>query len=58
MATVGMDYVDKTIENSAAYIKNWMKVLKNDKHMLVKASTQAKKAVRYITEGGQVVQET
>lgn len=37
-----------TIENSAAYIQNWMTTLKNDKRMIVQAATQAQKAADYI----------
>lgn len=38
----------KTIENSASYIQGWLKVLKNDKTMLVHAAAQAQKAADYI----------
>jgi antirestriction protein ArdC len=37
-----------TIENSAAYIQGWLKVLKNDKKLLVHAAAQAQKAADYI----------
>jgi antirestriction protein ArdC len=37
-----------TIENSAAYIKGWLKALKNDKTLLVQAASQAQKAADYI----------
>jgi len=37
-----------TIENSAAYIQGWLKVLKNDKKVLVHAAAQAQKASYYI----------
>jgi antirestriction protein ArdC len=37
-----------TIENSAAYIQGWMKVLKDDKKLLVHAASQAQKAADYI----------
>lgn len=33
--------IDNTLENSAAYIQNWLKVLRNDKSMLLKASGKA-----------------
>ncbi|RLB04609.1 MAG: hypothetical protein DRG83_04490 [Deltaproteobacteria bacterium] len=36
------------IENSAAYIQGWLKQLRNDKRLIVLASAQAEKAVRYI----------
>jgi antirestriction protein ArdC len=35
-------------ENVAAYCAGWIKKLKNDKHMLVKAGGRARKAVEYI----------
>lgn len=38
----------RTIENSAAYIRGWLKSLKNDKKMLVMAAAQAQKAADYI----------
>jgi antirestriction protein ArdC len=38
----------KTIDNSAAYIANWLSVLKNDKRMVVSAAGQAQKAADYI----------
>ena len=38
----------KTIENSAAYIQGWLKVLKNDKKCLVLAAAQAQKAADFI----------
>lgn len=40
--------VNNTLENSTAYIQNWLKVLKNDKTMLLKASGKATAAVEYI----------
>ncbi len=40
--------VTSTIENSAAYIKNWMKALKNDTKMVVSAGAQAQKAADLI----------
>ena len=40
--------IDNTLENSAAYIQNWIEVLKNDKTMLLKASGKATAAVEYI----------
>lgn len=39
---------NRTIENSTAYIQSWLKQLKNDKTLLVKASSQAQKAADYI----------
>jgi len=40
--------IDNTLENSTAYIQNWIKVLKDDKTMLLKASGKATAAVEYI----------
>jgi antirestriction protein ArdC len=39
---------NKTIDNSASYIQNWLKALKNDKKLVVMAGGQAQKAVDYI----------
>jgi antirestriction protein ArdC len=38
----------KTIENSKAYIQNWLKALKSDSKMVMKAASQAQKAFEYI----------
>ena len=40
-----------TIENSKAYLVNWLENLKEDETLLVKAGTQAMKAYNYITGG-------
>ncbi len=37
-----------TIENSAAYIKSWMRKLKDDSHLIVTAAGAAQKAADYI----------
>lgn len=39
---------DKRFRNSAAYIQNWLSVLKNDVKFIVSASGKAEKAVKYI----------
>ncbi|MBK7764501.1 MAG: DUF1738 domain-containing protein [Bacteroidetes bacterium] len=36
------------LENEAAYIQNWLEVLRNDKRFIIKASSFAQKAVEYI----------
>ncbi|MEP1085220.1 zincin-like metallopeptidase domain-containing protein [Algoriphagus sp.] len=36
------------LENSAAYIQNWLNELRNDKHLLIEAASKAQKAVDYI----------
>ena len=41
--------VDPQIENSAAYIGNWLQRLKNDKMLVYKAAAEAQKAVDYLT---------
>lgn len=38
-----------TIENAAAYIQNWLSVLKNDRKLVVNAAAAAQKAVDFIT---------
>jgi len=43
---VGID--NGTAENSAAYLRGWLKKLKDDKKILVKAAFKAQKAVDYI----------
>ncbi|UFS71760.1 ssDNA-binding domain-containing protein [Geomonas sp. RF6] len=47
-----------TIVNSAAYIRGWLKALKDDKKMLVMAAAQAQKSSDYILhrKGGEVDQ--
>ena len=43
--------IDNTRENSEAYLKSWIGKLKNDEKLLVSASSQAHKAVKYILGG-------
>lgn len=40
-------------ENSAAYIQNWESVLKRDDHLIVRAASQAEKAVHFILNDNQ-----
>ena len=47
LATLKIDS-SKTIKNSTAYIQSWLKVLRNDKKMIVFASARAEKAIKYI----------
>lgn len=42
----------KTFKNSAAYIQNWLQVLRNDVKFIVSASSRAEKAVKYILGEG------
>ena len=45
-AATGID-PDATLSNSAAYIKNWLKVLNDDPQMIVQAASKAQKAADY-----------
>lgn len=47
LATLGIEN-NRTFKNSAAYIQNWLKALKNDKKLIVSASSKAEKAIRLI----------
>ena len=47
LATLGIESTD-TFRNSAAYIQNWLKSLKNDKKMIFTASSRAEKAIKLI----------
>ena len=40
-----------SFRNSAAYLQNWLQVLKNDKRFIVSAAGKAEKAVNFILEG-------
>jgi len=44
----GHSGIERTIENSAAYIRGWLKSLKNDRTILVLAAAQAQKSSDYI----------
>jgi len=39
---------ESSMKNNAAYIQSWLKVLKNDKRMIVSAAARAEKAVKMI----------
>ena len=43
----GIETVD-TFDNATAYIQSWLRALKNDKRLIVSASTQAEKAANYV----------
>lgn len=45
--TLGID-TDKAFKNSAAYIQGWLRALKNDSKMIVRAAAKAEQAVNYI----------
>ena len=36
------------VKNNSAYIQSWLKALKEDRSLIIKASSQAEKAVKYI----------
>ena len=40
--------VERTIENSTAYIQSWLKRLKDDRKLVVQAAAQAQKASDFI----------
>lgn len=41
---------NQEVENQAAYIKNWLQVLKNDNKFIIRAASQAQKAAKFIKE--------
>lgn len=47
LATLGMEN-ERTFKNSAAYVQNWLKALRNDKRLIVTASGKAEKAIKMI----------
>lgn len=47
ISTLGMES-DHSFTNSVSYIGNWLKALRNDKTMIVKAASKAEKAVKMI----------
>lgn len=47
MNHIGIETI-KTFKNSAAYIQNWLSVLRNDNKFIVSASGKAEKAMKYI----------
>ncbi|MDO4978435.1 MAG: zincin-like metallopeptidase domain-containing protein [Eubacteriales bacterium] len=47
---VGLE-TSKSFRNSAAYIQNWLQVLKDDKRFIISAASKADKAVNYILTG-------
>jgi antirestriction protein ArdC len=49
--------VQSTVENSAAYIANWLERLRNNKRLVVQAAAQAQKAADWILGHRQVVDE-
>ena len=46
------EIVERTIENSAAYLHGWLEQLRNDKILIVQAAAQAQKAADFILGNG------
>jgi antirestriction protein ArdC len=46
------EIVERTIDNSAAYLKSWLEQLRNDKTLIVQAAAQAQKAADFILGNG------
>jgi antirestriction protein ArdC len=42
--------VERTIENSAAYVQGWLERLRNDKRLVVQAAAQAQKSADWILD--------
>ena len=40
--------IEVTLDNSAAYIASWLRVLKGDRKLLIQAAAQAQKAAEHI----------
>jgi antirestriction protein ArdC len=40
--------IENTIQNSAAYLQNWLEALQNDNKLIVQAAAQAQKAADFI----------
>jgi antirestriction protein ArdC len=49
---------DETLDNSAAYIKGWIKKLENNHRLIIRASSRAQKAVDLITAKEEKSQKT
>jgi antirestriction protein ArdC len=46
------EMVERTIDNSAAYLQNWLEQLRNDRTLIVQAAAQAQKAADFILGNG------
>jgi antirestriction protein ArdC len=46
------EIVERTIDNSAAYVQNWLEQLRNDRTLIVQAAAQAQKAADFILGNG------
>jgi antirestriction protein ArdC len=51
------DIVDRTIDNSAAYIEGWLKQLESDRTLIVYAAAQAQKAADFILGNAEIKSE-
>jgi len=49
---------EKTLENSAGYIKGWLEKLRNDNKLIVQASNKAQKVIDHITAEKKAEQKT
>ena len=47
--------VERTMDNSAAYIASWLERLKKDSKLVVQAAAQAQKAADYILGGNEEI---
>ncbi|MFN0214067.1 MAG: zincin-like metallopeptidase domain-containing protein [Saprospiraceae bacterium] len=52
-SSVNMEY-DNIVENNAAYLPGWLKVLKEDSKFIFKAAAEAQNAVDYILNRRQI----
>jgi antirestriction protein ArdC len=50
--------IEQTFDNSAAYIKGWLKKLKDDKKLIVRAASAAKRSAEYILGNAESETET
>jgi antirestriction protein ArdC len=46
------EIAERTVDNSAAYLQNWLEQLRNDKTLIVQAAAQAQKAADFILGNG------
>ena len=46
------EIVERTIDNSAAYLNGWLEQLRSDKTLIVQAAAQAQKAADFILGNG------
>ena len=42
------EIVERTIDNSAAYVSEWLKRLKDDKKLIIQAAAQAQRAADFV----------